>query len=82
VTVMARKRGWVVIGTADDGVREIGDGLGNLAKDRRAGAAAKGGAEIYQGEIESAKAPGCDASLKSQLGPEVDASVGRLEVEF
>jgi hypothetical protein len=79
---MAWKRGWVVIGTADDGVREIGDGLGNLAKDRRAGAAAKGGAERYQGKIESAKALGRDAALESRLGPEVDASVGRLEVEF
>jgi hypothetical protein len=79
---MARKRGWVVIGTADDGVREIGDGLGNLAKDRRAGAAVKGGVEIYQGEIESAKALGYDASLESQLSPEVDATVGQLEVAF
>jgi hypothetical protein len=79
---MARKRGWVVIGTADDSVREIGDGLGNLAKDGRAGAAAKGGAERYQSEIESAKALGRDAALESRLGPEVDASVGRLEVEF
>jgi len=79
---MARKRGWVVIGTADDGVREIGDGLGNLAKDRLAGVAAKGGAGRYQGKIESAKALGRDAALESGLGPEVDASVGRLEVEF
>jgi len=79
---MARKRGWVVIGTADDGVREIGDGLGNLSKDRRAGAATKGGEKRYQGEIESAKALGRDAALESRLGPEVDASVGRLEVEF
>ena len=52
---MARK-GWVVIGIADDGVREIGDGLGDLAKNRRAGDAAKGGAERYQGKIESVKA--------------------------
>jgi len=42
----------------------------------------QGGAERYQGEIESAKALGRDAALVSRLGPEVDASVGRLEVEF
>jgi hypothetical protein len=74
--VMARKRGWVVIGTADDGVREIGDGLGNLAEDRRAGAAAKGGVEKYQSKINSAKALGRDAALESRLRPEVDATAG------
>ena len=42
---MARQRGWVVFGAADDGVREIGDGLGDFAEERRAGTAAKGGAE-------------------------------------
>ena len=36
----------------------------------------------YQGKIESAKALGRDAALESRLGPEVDAPVGRLEVEF
>ena len=79
---MARKRGWVVIGTADDGVREIGDGLGDFAEDRRAGTAAKGGVERDQGKIDSAKAVRRDAALESRLGPEVDASVGRLKVEF
>jgi len=82
MTVMARKRSWVVIGTADDGVREIGGGLGNLAEDRQAGAAAKGGAERYQSKIDSAEALGRDADLESRLGPEVDATVDRLELEF
>jgi len=40
---LERKR--VVIGTTDDGVCEIGEGLGYFAEDQRAGAAAKGGAE-------------------------------------
>ena len=79
---MARKRGWDLIGTADAGVREIGDGLRDFAEDQRAGTAAKGGAERDQGKIDSAKALGRDAALESRLGPEVDASVGRLEVEF
>ena len=79
---MARKRGWVVIGTADDGVREIGNGLGDFAEDQRAGTAAKGEAERDQGETEPAKALGRDGALESRLGPEGDASVGRLEVEF
>ena len=82
MTVMARKGSRVVIGTADDGVCEIGSGLGNFTEDRRAGAAAKGGAERYQGEIDTAKALGCDAALESRLGPEVDAAVGRLDVDF
>ena len=79
---MARKRGWDLIGTADDGVREISDGLGNLTEDRRTEPAAKGGAQRYQSEIDSAKALGRDAALKSRLGPEVDATIGRLDVEF
>jgi len=82
MALMARKRNRVVIGTADDGVREIGDGLGDLTEDRRAGTAAKGGVEQYLSKINSAKALGCDAALKNRLGPEVDATVGQLEVEF
>ena len=42
----------------------------------------KGGAERDHGKIDAAKALGRDAALESRLGPEVDASVGRLEVEF
>ena len=79
---MARKGSRVVIGTADDGVCEIGSGLGNFTEDRRAGAAVKGGAERYQGEIDSPETPGCDAALEIRLGPEVDATVCRLDVEF
>ena len=70
---MARKRSLVVIGTAD---------LGDFAEDQRAGATAKGGAERYQSEIDSAEDLGRDASLESLLSPEVDATVGRLELEF
>jgi hypothetical protein len=73
---MARKQSRVVIRTADNGVCEIGDGLGDFAT------AAKGGAERDQGKIDSAKALGRDAALESRLGPAVDALVGRLEVEF
>ena len=62
---MARKRGWDLIGTADAGVREIGDGLRDFAEDQRAGTAAKGGAERDQGKIDSAKALGRDAALES-----------------
>ena len=59
------------MGTADDGVREIGDGLEDFAEDRRAGTASKGGAEQDQGKIDFAKALGRDAAPES-----------RLEVEF
>ena len=79
---MARTRNRVVIGTADDGVREIDGGLGDFAEDRQAWASAKGSAERDQGKVDSAKVLGRDAALESGLGPEVDASVGRLEVEF
>jgi len=82
MTVMARKGSRVVIGTADDGVCEIGSGLGNFTEDQRAGAAVKGGAERYQGKIDAAKALGRDAALEIRLGPEVDETVCRLEVEF
>ena len=59
------ERSLVVIGTADDGVRESGGGLGYFAEDQRAGAAAKGGAERYQSEIDSVEALGRDASLEN-----------------